>query len=87
MIKKPYNYINNVILRRTGKMFRELKVEKRGEDWVIGYPMNYSSKLTYKTMINDFKNKYRGVPIWGVSTSELEMINQIIDRYIKDNLV
>ena len=76
---------DKVILRFSGKMFRELKIEKRGEDWLIGYPINYDSKNTYKQFINKFEEKYNG-KIWGVSTSEIEMINQIIDRHIKENL-
>ena len=73
---------DKVVLKRTGKMFAELKFDNNGRVWVIGFPLNYDSNLAYKEMIEHFEAKYGG-KIWGISAQDEEAINQIVERYIK----
>ena len=74
--------IDKVVLKRTGKMETELKMEPQGEVWVIGFPLNYNSSLSYREMIDAFEKKYGGA-IWGVSNDDAEKVNLIVERYIK----
>jgi len=73
---------DKVVLKRTGKMETELKMEPQGEVWVIGFPLNYNSSLSYREMIDAFEKKYGGA-IWGVSNDDAEKVNLIVERYIK----
>lgn len=72
--------ISTVILKRTGKMMKELQMEEKNGEWLIGFPKSYSSSLTYREMIDAFEKKYSG-KIWGITQNDKRKINEIIKRH------
>jgi len=74
-------HTDKVILHRTGKMFKEFKTEPKNADWVIGFPKQYQSGLSYRAMIDNFEKKYNGL-IWGVSKKEEEIVRKIVQKNI-----
>jgi hypothetical protein len=70
-----------VNLKRTGKMFKELTFDQQGKSWVIGFPANYNSKLSYNDMVNNFQKKYSN-NIWGVTEKDQAICNEILQKYI-----
>jgi len=76
------DFADFVVLKRTGKMMRELQQQQVGGTWVIGFPKNYGGSLTYKEMIAKFESKYGGM-IWGISTTEEKKVQDIINRVMK----
>ena len=80
------DFTGHVILKRTGKMYKDLHMEEKQGEWVIGFPANYSSRLTYRDMIAGFEKKYRGVRIWGVSPSEEKKVQELIQRHVNQKI-
>ncbi|GEM_PF-5208837 len=83
-IRKEAGYEDNskVILKFTGKMMRELRMQQINDMWVIGFPKNYDSRNSYRDLIDKFQSKYGGI-IWGISTTEEKKVQDIINRIMK----
>jgi len=70
---------DKVYLTRTRKMMKELSFAKVKGVWSIGFPFQYNAKLSYRTMIEHFREKY-GKIIWGVSASDKINIDKVIQK-------
>lgn len=79
------DFTGTVILKRTGKMFKELSMEEKQGEWIIGFPKNYSSSLSYREMIDNFEKKY-SCKIYGITDNDEKKIQEIIDRHIKQSI-
>lgn len=79
------DFTGTVILKRTGKMLKELQLEEKQGEWLIGFPASYSNSLSYKEMISNFEKKY-ACKIWGITANDEKKIMAIINRHIKQSL-